>query len=440
MNNAPAPAPAKSRTHLRKADLRGASRLAVSATIGLTDLVENLHHNIARVSGPFGAASQRPTKGITGLVYRSIRGVTRLVGGSLEALLGQVEALLGPGMADSSAEHEAVVAALNGVLGDHLEASANPLAIQMRLLHEGAPLTFDEASLARALPSARRRVLVMVHGLCMHPGQWRSVRDGGGSFDLGAALATEGGFTPLHLHYNTGRHVSTNGRQFAELLQTLLRSWPTPLEELVIVGHSMGGLVARSAVHQAMERGEDWPRHLKAMVFLGTPHHGAPLERGGHWIDLILGASPYTAAFARLGQLRSAGITDLRHGNLLEADWSGADRFARGKDTRANVPLPAGVACYAVAASLGAERGALREKLMGDGLVPVASALGQHRQAARCLAFPADRRLTIQGLNHLELMASDAVHAQLSTWLTAPRRRPRASDGVAQIGGSPLAH
>jgi len=172
VNNAPAPAPTKTRTHLRKTDLRGASRLAVSATIGLTDLVENLHHNIARVSGPFGAASQRPTKGITGLVYRSIRGVTRLVGGSLEALLGQVEVLLGPGMADSSAEREAVVAALNGVLGDHLEASANPLAIEMRLLHEGARVAVGAS--ARARDGARA-----VHApgsMAQRARRWRQLR------------------------------------------------------------------------------------------------------------------------------------------------------------------------------------------------------------------------------------------------------------------------
>jgi pimeloyl-ACP methyl ester carboxylesterase len=444
VNDTPSPAPTKAKTHLRKTDLRGASRLAISATIGLANLVENLHHNISRVPGPLGTTSQRSTAGITGLVYRSIRGVTRLVGGSLEALLGQVEALLGPGIADSSSEREAVVAALNGVLGDHLEASANPLAIEMRLVHEGVPLTLDAASLALALPSARRRVLVMLHGLCMNPRQWRSARDDGGSFDLGASLAAEGEFTPLYLHYNSGLHVSTNGRRFSELLQTLLLNWPTPLEELVIVGHSMGGLVARSAVHQAIERGDTWPRRLKAMVFLGTPHHGAPLERGGHWIDLILGASPYTSAFARLGQLRSAGITDLRHGNLLDVDWSGADRFAHGHDVRVNVPLPDGVACYAVAASLGPEQGALRAKLMGDGLVPVASALGQHRQAERCLAFPTDRQWTAQGLNHLELLASDAVLAQLRAWLMTPRqrqrapasRRPHTPDALPQIGGS----
>ena len=220
----PTPTRAETATLLQRPTCAARAGLRYQATIGLTNLVENLHHNISRVPGPLGTTSQRSTAGITGLVYRSIRGVTRLVGGSLEALLGQVEALLGPGTAGSSAEREAVVAALNGVLGDHLEATDNPLAIEMRLVHEGVPLALDAASLARALPSARRRVLVMVHGLCMNPRQWQSARGDGISFDLGASLATDGDFTPLYLHYNSGLHVSTNGQRFAELLQALLQA------------------------------------------------------------------------------------------------------------------------------------------------------------------------------------------------------------------------
>ncbi|HSM21783.1 MAG TPA: alpha/beta hydrolase, partial [Rubrivivax sp.] len=299
-------------------DLRGASRLAVDATLGLTSLVENLHHNILRTPGPLGAVTQQPAGGITGLVYRSIRGVTRLVGGSLDALLGQVVSLLGPPPAPGSAlpaaaERETVVAALNGVLGDHLAATGNPLAITMTLRHDGQALTLRSDALAQALPQARPRVMLVLHGLCMHPGQWR--RNGR---DDAAALATEAGCTLLHLHYNSGRHVSTNGLELADRLQSLQQAWPVPLQEIVVLAHSMGGLVARSAVHQAQQRGDTWPPLVGRMFFLGTPHHGAPLERGGQWVDALLGASPYTAAFSRLGKLRSAGITDLRHGSLLE--------------------------------------------------------------------------------------------------------------------------
>jgi pimeloyl-ACP methyl ester carboxylesterase len=377
--------------HLRAGDLRGASRLAIDATLGLTNLVENLHHNILRTPGPLGTPTELPAGGVTGLVYRSIRGVTRLVGGSLDALLGQVNKLLPPATAAPSAEREAVLAALNGVLGDHLAATGNPLAIPMQLCQaDGQPL-------AAPLPPGTR-VLLMVHGLCMNPLQWR--RKGHGH---GAVLAAEGGFMPLYLHYNSGLPIATNGRLLADRLQALQA---LQAGELVILGHSMGGLVARSACHQGQARGDRWPQRLRAMVFLGTPHHGAPLERGGHGIDLLLGASPYTAAFARLGKLRSAGITDLRHGHLLGDDSA--------------VPLPAGVACYAVAGALGPKPGALKEKLLGDGLVPLDSALGRHRRSSRRLQFAADRQWVGQGINHLDLLSSPEVLTQLRRWLIAP--------------------
>ena len=401
-------------------DLRGASRLAVDATLGLTSLVENLHHNILRVPGPLGTVSQQPTSGITGLVYRSIRGVTRLVGGSLDALLGQAVSLLGSPTAPESelpaaAERETLIAVLNGVLGDHLAATGNPLAIPMMLRHDGQALTLRADALAQALPQARPRVLLMLHGLCMHPGQWR--RNG---HDHGAALAAEAGCTLLHLHYNSGRHVSSNGLELADRLQALQQAWPVPLEEIVVLAHSMGGLVARSAYRQAQDRGDAWLPKVRRMFFLGTPHHGAPLERGGNWVDLLLGASPYTAAFSRLGKIRSAGITDLRHGSLLEEDWAGADRFAHGHDTRKPLPLPAGVACYAMAGALRRDGGELSHKLLGDGLVPVDSALGRHKQSVRTLAFDPGRQWVGTGLGHLDLLGHADVEAQLRAWLLAP--------------------
>jgi len=404
-------------------DLRGASRLAVDATLGLTSLVENLHHNILRTPWPLGAATQQPTRGLTGLVYRSIRGVTRLVGGSLDALLGQVTSLLGapqaPGaVPPSPAERESLIAVLNGVLGDHLAATGNPLAMTMTLRHEGQALALRSDALALALPRARPRVLLLLHGLCMHPGQWR--RSG---HDYGAALAAEGDCTLLHLHYNTGRHVSSNGLELADRLQALQQSWPVPLQEIAVLAHSMGGLVARSALRQAQERGDVWLPLVKRMFFLGTPHHGAPLERGGQWIDAVLGASPYTAAFSRLGKLRSAGITDLRHGSLLEDDWAGADRFAHGHDTRTPVPLPAGVACYAMAGALRPDDGRPGHKLLGDGLVPVDSALGRHTQARRTLAFDPGRQWVGSGLGHLDLLGHADVAAQLHAWWRASQAR-----------------
>jgi len=395
---------------IRNTDLRGAARLATDATAGLTDLVEAMHERIARLPGWPAPKEAGRTSGITGLVYKTIRGVTRVVGGSLEALLG----LLAPALDkdDPIPEREAILAALNGVLGDYLVASANPLAMPMVLRRNGHTLQIEPAALAASLPDASGQVLVLIHGLCMNDLQW--ARNG---HDHGAALARDLGFTPVYLRYNSGLHVSINGHALANQLERLIDQWPQPVERLVLLCHSMGGLLARSAVHYATQAGHRWPSRLGDMVFLGTPHHGAPLERAGNWVDILLGATPYAAPFARLGKVRSAAITDLRHGNLLDEDWVGRDRFVRGADRRQPLPLPTGVRCYAVAASTGQQTGDLKDRLLGDGLVPLDSALGRHRDPRRCLAFAEERQWVGYGLNHLDLLSHAEVYAQLKRWL-----------------------
>jgi hypothetical protein len=399
---------------VKKSDLRGAVRLTADATAGLTDLVEAMHERIARLPGSQAPAQPGRTGGITGLVYKSIRGVTRLVGGSLDALLGLLAPALaaGPDAGPASVQREAVVAALNGVLGDHLMRSGNPLATPMALRHAGHTLALDRDALASQWPAPGRRLLVLVHGLCMNDLQWSRE-----AHDHGAMLAREHGYTPLYLHYNSGRHISENGRDFADLLERLIAQWPHRIERFALLCHSMGGLVARSALHQGALAGQRWPARLDDLVFLGTPHHGAPLERAGNGLDLILGATPYAAPLARLGKVRSAGITDLRHGYLVDADWLGRDRFARGSAHRLHVPLPDGVRCYAAAASTGQRSGDLKDRLLGDGLVPLDSALGRHAQSARNLALAPQRQWTGHGMNHLDLLNHPDVSAQLSRWL-----------------------
>ena len=399
---------------LHAADLRGAARLATDATAGLADLVEAMHERIVRLPG-FGAqALDGRTGGITGLVYKTIRGVTRVVGGSIDTLLSLLGPALAPTATDAapSVEREAVVAALNGVLGDYLAASANPLAVNMAFRRDGRALSLDADALKARLPDAGPRLLVLLHGLCMNDLQWQ--RQG---HDHGAALARECGYTPVYLHYNSGLHVSINGHALAQQLEQLLAAWPVPLERVVLLGHSMGGLLARSALHYGTAAGQRWPSRIDDLVCLGTPHHGAPLERAGNGVDLLLGATPYAAPFARLGKLRSAGITDLRHGNLTDEDWVGRDRFARHADRRQPVPLPTGLRCYALATSIGEKTGDLKDRLLGDGLVPLDSALGRHKIAARMLDFPAQRQWVGYGINHLDLLNRPEIFAQLKAWL-----------------------
>jgi PGAP1-like protein len=389
-------------------DLRGVSRLVIDATRGVTGLVEAMHTTIASgpaiLGRPLAAAAELTNR----LVYGSIRGVTQLVGSTLDLALAPLAPLLG--RTPPGPEREAVLAAVNGVIGDHLAQTRNPLAIAMQLRHRGAPLELGPDAVRRAPPLASRKLLVLIHGLCMTDRQWTR-RD----HDHGAALARDLGYTPIYVLYNTGLHVSINGRALAAQLEQLAAAWPVPLDEIAIIGHSMGGLVARSACHAGEAAGHAWRAQLRALIALGSPHHGAPLERGGHRVDRALGVSPYIAPFRRLGRIRSAGITDLRFGSVLDEHWRGHNRFAHHDDQRRPLPLPAGVACYAIAGTLAT---APADRLPGDGLVPVASALGMHPDPTLTLGFPEAHRRIALGTAHIELLAAPDVYRTMRSWLT----------------------
>ena len=398
------------KTRARTADLRGVNRLTIAGIAGVVDLVEAMHQQIAGVPGLRATPRRDRTSGITRLVYRSIHGVIGLVGHGLDALLAQFEPLLGerstwPG-------REALLAALNGVLGDYLAASNNPLAITMQLRRGGAALPAEREPLAAAIPEAGGKLLVLLHGLCMSDLQW--TRKG---HDHGAALARDLGYTPVYLHYNSGLHVSTNGQAFAAQLESLVKNWPVPVTELALIGHSMGGLVVRSACHYGALARHHWLQRLDKVVFLGTPHHGAPLERGGNWVDILLSSTAYSAPLARLGKIRSAGITDLRFGNLVDEDWTKRDRFARSRDLRVPVPLPEGAACFAIAASTGRSAGDLSDRLLGDGIVPLPSALGHHANPQLAVNFEPSRQWVAYGTNHLDLLSRPEVYAHIRRWL-----------------------
>ena len=403
--------------HLRSTDLRAIAQLATQATAGVARIAEGVHQSVWGSMGVPGGKAPGTTRGLTGLIYQSVQGVTQWVGKGLDAALVGLQPLLERVEAEApeTPEREAVLAALNGVMGDRLLESQNPLATPMTLRYRGQALDIENSL---AMPQATGKVLFLIHGLCMNDLQWQSgSRDQ--IVDHGAALASELGYTPVYLRYNTGLHVSQNGEELSLKLEQLLDRWPQPVQELTVVAHSMGGLLTRSAFIHARQAALRWPDRLKNIVFLGTPHHGAPLERAGNWVDVLLGSTPYSRPFARLAQLRSPGITDLRYGHLLDADWQGRERFQRQPDRRLPVPLPEGVTCYVIAATLAAKRSLLADRLTGDGLVPLRSALGQHDDPARSLAFAVNRQSILYRTNHMGLLSSPAVTRQLLQWLSS---------------------
>ena len=412
--------------HLHWSDLHGYSRLAIDATLGVTDLVEAMHLNILQLPMPLNTVRgnhrkrangrvQTAVRKSTGLIYGSVRGVTRLVGAGLDLALGRLQ----PAVEHLPSSHQraAVLSILNGVLGDHMVNRQNPLTITMGWHHQGKPLPLNTEALAEAMPLANGRILVMLHGHCMNELQW-STSSGHNHVH---SLAHGGGFTPMVLRYNTGLHVSQNGRALADQLEQLVQAWPTPVEEIHIVGYSMGGLIARSAFYYGALTQHSWMPHVRKLIFVGSPHHGSMLERAGNLVDVALEVSPYSEALARLGKIRSAGTTDLRYGNLIDEDWMGRDRFAPGADPRQPIPLPAHVQCYAIAAMIAKEHSDLGAKLVGDGLVPLKSALGQHPESSRALVFAPERQKVFYGMTHLGLLSSTAVCDQMQAWLT-PRQ------------------
>lgn len=388
--------------YLQPTDLQGLAQLAGDGVAGTSRLVEQLHLTIARLSVPVGPAVEGSTRGITGLVYQSVRGVNALVGGSIKRLGDPLVRRLAT--RPPSAERERWLAALNGVLGDHLADTGNPLSIPMSLCGRGSPLVLERNALAGEIGQPSGRLLIAVHGLCMNHLHWGLAEGEARERDMPARLARAAGFTPLYLHYNSGRPIADNGDEFAGMLEQLVEQWPVPVEEVLLLGHSMGGLVARSARHHGEMQGHGWPRLLRRMMFLGTPHHGAPLERAGHGFERVLGISPYSAPFIRLGSIRSAGIVDLRHGHVADTETRASSVADRPE-------------YFAVAATTRGKWGQRSPDVIGDGLVPVESALGWHEDPARDLGIPEGNRRVVAGIGHIGLLHHPEVYRSLRRWL-----------------------
>ena len=409
--------------HIHLSDVQGLGQLVVGATLGVTDMVEAMHHTVLGLPMPWGKGRSKPPTGVHGavyhvlqgssaLVYRMVRRVTTAAGHGLDYAVEYFHPERDP--AQSSRIRTSAISILNGVLGDHMQAHHNPLTLGMAVRCEGRALEITRTALATAFPQPSRKILVMLHGHCMNELQWS--RNG---HNHGVVLSAANGYTPLYLRYNTGLHISENGRALAQLLEQLVAQWPTDVQEICVLGYSMGGMVARSAFHYGEKAQHAWVQHVHKLFFVGTPQHGSMVEQAGNLIDKALEVSPYSHALSRLGKIRSAGTTDLRHGNLIDEDWMGHDRFAHAHDRRHLSQLPANVKCYAIAAMIAKEPSEVWGQLVGDGLVPVKSALGKHRDKNRALHLSAEHQRVFYGMNHLNLLDSKAVCDQLQAWISA---------------------
>lgn len=402
-------------------DIRELARLLTQALPAAVQITEAVHQAVLSSMGIRGKA-QGQTRGITGLVYQGVHGAAHTLSGGIHALLTRLPPTPPLHQIPETPRRAALLATLNGVMGDKLVESHNALATPMTLRHGGQPL--DWHAMPSSLP-AGGRVLLMVHGLCMNDLQWQTQtrgKDKEKTLNHGEMLAGELGYVPVYVRYNSGLPVAQNGRELARQLEQLATHWPGGIDEISVLAYSMGGLVIRSACHHASQCEMGWPGVLKNMVFLGTPHHGAPLEHAGHWLEQLLPATAYTQPFVRLAQLRSAGIKDLRHGKVMDSPPPPGEPHAL-PDPRPPLPLPAGVTCFTIAATTAAKRGLLADRLIGDGLVPLRSALGQHDEVRHQLAFPPSHCWIAYRTSHMALLGSLQVSRQLLHWLTVHEER-----------------
>jgi triacylglycerol lipase len=291
----------------------------------------------------------------------------------------------------------ASIAILNGAIGDYLAKTGNGLATETTFFTAigGEPLRLEPGDLARAFPSPSRRIAVLIHGLMCTEAVWHM--PGGG--DYGSLLAADLSFCPIYVRYNTGLPIAESGASLARALELFVEGYPASPLEIVLIGHSMGGLVARSACHAARIDRQKWLPLVRRAIYLGTPHLGTPLERVGRVVAKLLRAvpDPYTRLVADIGDLRSAGIKDLGEGL---------------RDAHHPVPLLPEIEHFLVAASL---TDPWLATLFGDALVPLSSATNGYRASAPTDAMP-DNLKILEGSDHMAIARDPDVYAHIRAW------------------------
>ena len=375
------------------------------ATGGIGQVQRAISGRVFRAVGP-GAALVRPVhQTITQGVYRGLGAGTRAVGLAAGAMAGRRS---GPPMS-STRTGSAVIAAITGLTGDKLEEEGSPLAQPMALRVKGEPVPLEPDALAAAFPNATPEIVVFLHGLMETEFSW------GKGETYGTRLERDLGYTPMTVRYNSGLRISQNGRCLSELMEELVAAWPVEVERIALVGHSMGGLVARSACYRGAEDGAAWAQLVKMSVSLGTPHLGAPLEQAVHYLSAGLARLPETRPIANFLRRRSGGIRDLRQGSLVDEDWRDCDPDALRAAACAEIPLLEGAThCFISATVTRSDRHPVG-RLIGDTLVLKPSATGRGR--TRRIPFEDEFGMHLGGANHFALLNHPAVYEKLRVWL-----------------------
>ncbi|MGK0289873.1 MAG: triacylglycerol lipase [bacterium] len=308
------------------------------------------------------------------------------------------------------------VGVLNGVFGDYLDEQDNDLAVPMQFRYRYHRVELTTESLQNAYSNITPKVCILIHGLTNHETIWEFDKDKEKTY--GSFLQKDLGYTPIYVRYNSGLHISKNGENFSNILEELLSVYPIPIEEIVIIGHSMGGLVTRSACHQGKEQNREWIQKVKKMFFLGVPHLGAPLEKFGNVVTTILKTvpRPYTKLAGDVLNLRSSGIKDLRFGYLEHDNWEGKNPDELLTNHKTEVPLLESADHYIITGTLTEDPDHIITQWFGDALVRKNSATGKSKHEKHHIPFTPDHHKEFLKIGHLKLTHSLLVYEQIKTW------------------------
>jgi pimeloyl-ACP methyl ester carboxylesterase len=399
------------------------ARLVTRGVGALTARIEELHDGIAerafRASGPGAVPVHVTHDAIAGAVYASVRGVSTAVGAVSGAALAAYPWPEGGRVVSRTRAGAFTLGALNGFLGDRLDEEGDALSVPLTVRVGARDVPAEPASLAAAFPEATGKLTVFVHGLCENEESWRWGAErhcGDREVTYGSQLAADFGHTPVYLRYNTGLHISENGRRLAALLEDVVAGWPVEVTQISLVGHSMGGLVVRSACHAGERSGLRWPSLVRHVVSLGTPHLGAPLEQVVNVASWLLRKLPETRPVSTVLDVRSVGIKDLRFGYLCDEDWTDRDCAAPFANYRSDVPLLGHAAHYHVGATLTRDARHPLGRVLGDLLVLTPSASGRSRGVRR-IPFEVGNGRHFGGMHHFTLLNHPDVYDQLARWL-----------------------
>jgi pimeloyl-ACP methyl ester carboxylesterase len=393
-----------------------AFRELASVPGGIRGVHEAVAGRVFRAVGSGAAPARTVHDLVSAASYSAVREAMRATGRAADAGLAR-RRVSDPQLISNSPRGALALGALTGLIGDALEREGSELHAPMAVRLAGRPVAPEPEVLAAAFPDASGRIAMFIHGLMETEFAWRAGAGPGGE-TYATRLRDDLGYSALELRYNSGLHISRNGRELAGLMERLVAAWPAEVEDIALIGHSMGGLVARSACHQGSERGDVWVRSVRHVVSLGSPHMGAPLAQGVHWLSAGLHAVPETRPLARFLRRRSAGIRDLRQGSLVDEDWSGQDPDALRAVACREVPLLEGATHSFVAATLTRSARHPLGRLLGDCLVLEPSASGRSR--TRRIPFEAEHGLHLGGANHFALLNHPVVYERLRAWLAPP--------------------